>query len=143
MGVYDALVRGGDDQVTVANALSMGSLVSGLLYLRGGSQAWGLLSIALDEVDGQIARARGTAGPYGAALDWGVDLVLLGAFAERLGATAILPPAVAFSAQAAVARSEGTPSVLSLRALLMLYGMARYGRIPQGEIPEASTSRGW
>lgn len=129
MSAYEALVREKrDDVATVANVISLSGLVAGLLYLKGGSPAWAVASIVADEVDGRVARAMGQTSEVGSALDWGVDMTLMGAFATKLDILPVLPPAVAWSAYL---RGQGiSPPLLSSRALMMIYALGKYGWNP-------------
>jgi hypothetical protein len=79
-----------------------------------------------DELDGRIARARGTASARGGLLDWGADISLTSLSLLRLGRVTghekhalYAAPPVLF-AQAAL-RSDGyAPPVGSARAVIMI-----------------------
>lgn len=111
---------------SLADLVTLASYGLGLWWAAGGPTWAALASIALDEVDGRIARATGTTSERGSALDWGADVVLVPLSLNRLGQAVGHPlPAVALAlpilyVQADMRGRGERPSVGSARAAIML-----------------------
>ena len=114
--------RFGDAAANLPNALTLGGFALGCWWVCGGPVWAALASIALDEVDGHVARAQGKTTDYGGLLDWGTDITLTGMTLVKLGA----PWAIPFVTASQVALRNGgySPPVGSARAALMLAGVA-------------------
>lgn len=114
---------------TLADVVTVTGYGLGLWWASGGPAVAGLVSIALDEVDGRIARGTGTCSARGSALDWAGDVALTPLVLARLGrsvghegaALAVAP--VVLYAQAHARGKGWRPPVLSARAVLMLATM--------------------
>jgi phosphatidylglycerophosphate synthase len=112
---------------TVPNALTLAGYTLGVWWCLGGPTWAGVASIAIDEVDGRLARATGTESELGARLDRAVDTCLVPLSLLRLGkatGTGVAPALVgsgsALLLQSRSAENEYRPPVGSLRAGIMV-----------------------
>lgn len=113
----------------IPTALTLGSYALGLWWCVGGPTWAGLVSIALDEVDGRVARAIGATSETGSALDWGTDVILTPLALRRLGGSFNVPngalvaaPPILY-AQAKMRADGKRPAVGSARAAIMVAAM--------------------
>lgn len=111
---------------SLADVVTLASYGLGLWWAAGGPAWAAVASIVGDELDGHLARTRGTESVRGSHLDWGADIALTSASLLRLGTTignptaAIVMAPPVLLAQAAL-RSDGiAPRVGSARAAIML-----------------------
>ncbi len=119
-----ALAIRGDARPNLPNAITFVSLALGAGWAYDGPDWAAVVSVALDEIDGRVARATGQASNFGSSYDWAADLALTALALRKVDAPWPLIPAVA-TAQVLL-REEGLrPPVLSARGLVMLYGVAR------------------
>lgn len=111
------------------NTLTLVGYAFGLWWSVGGPTWAGLASIALDEIDGRLARALNATSDLGSQLDYGVDVALTPMALLRLGRSTGLgavpllaaPPIVLHQARM---RAEGDrPTIGSYRAGIMLLAM--------------------
>ena len=102
---------------TVPNMASTLGLVSALIWLGGGSPAFAMISIVLDEIDGTLARLLGQKSRFGGEYDYAIDIALQGATAVKLGAPWLL--AVTVPASAWLRMRDTQPPFGSVRAALM------------------------
>lgn len=117
------VVRGGDAvKRYAANAVTLAGFVLGLAGVVHASIACALLSLACDVLDGRIARGLRIESPFGAALDWSVDVAL----AHALAWVAFAPFAPAVSAVLVTlqALAMSTRTRVSGRALVTLVWVA-------------------
>ena len=114
----------------VADLLTLTGYALGLWWCVGGPTWAGLASIALDEIDGYVARRLGIATPIGSILDSTADVALVPMSLLRLGRAtghegAALAAAVPILyVQAETRDAEQRPPLLSFRAVIMLTTMA-------------------
>ena len=114
---------------SIADAVTLLSLGLGLWWCAGGPIWAGLLSILGDEIDGRIARARGTESKRGSELDWGADVALTTGALYRFGKvigqpmTAVIAAPAFLYAQAQLRADGYRPPVGSARAAIMLTTM--------------------
>lgn len=129
MGATDLRVAG-RPPVTAADLVTISGYAAGIWWSVGGPTWAALYSLVADELDGPIARDRGTAGPQGADLDWGADVALTPLALMRLGRSSGHPQLAVASAPAILAvqarlRSQGiAPPIGSARAAIMLATIA-------------------
>lgn len=112
--------------ISLADMMTLVGYGLGIWWSAGGPDWAAFASMGLDELDGSVARWRGTAGPSGAALDWGADVALTPLALARL-ARDIDEPAIAtvgapliLAAQAKMKGGGFRPRVGSARAMVML-----------------------
>lgn len=116
--------------ITLADLVTLAGYGLGLWWSSGGPGWAALASMACDELDGPIARRLGTAGPGGAALDWGSDIALTPLALLRVSrdlnrpAIATVGAPLVLAAQARLKAQGAAPPVGSARALIMLAGLA-------------------
>lgn len=114
---------GAKEQIdNLPNGLTLLGYGLGVWWCVGGPAWSALASIALDEVDGRVARATDQTTSFGADLDFTSDVVLSGMALQRVGAPAWTIP-VSTLGSLAFRRRFGRPPVGSLRAAIMLYGV--------------------
>ena len=106
--------------------MTLASLALGAWWVSGGPPAAALASVALDELDGRVARYTGESTDFGSLFDWGTDLVLTAMALQRVGAPWQAIPVVT-TAQVALRSAGARPPLLSARGVVMLYGVA-YGK---------------
>lgn len=114
--------RGPDARINLPNALTAGSLASGVWWAFGGPWYAAIASCLLDELDGRLARATGQTSRFGGLYDWGGDVALTALSLGRLGAPWAIP--VVTTAQVALRHRGYRPKVGSARAALMAGGVA-------------------
>ena len=121
--------------ITLADLVTLSGYGLGLWWASGGPGWAALASMACDELDGPIARARGTAGPGESAIDWGADIALTPLALVRLSRDLDKPAIAAVGAPlvlAVQAKMHGTgfrPPVGSARAVVMAVAlMVEYGQ---------------
>ena len=105
------------------NALSLSSYATGLAFLMGGHPAFALLSVFLDEADGDAARALGEESEFGANLDYSVDQSLAAFCAAKLYGWHVLP--LLLFTQTFLRASHVRPEFGSARAVGMAMLLAR------------------
>ena len=113
---------GAGDIANLPNAITLASFGLGLWWVAGGPWWSAIASILGDEVDGRVARKMGTTSDFGADFDWGTDLVLTPLALRKLKAPwwAIGGTTVG---QIWFRGALGRPSIGSVRAAVMLYGV--------------------
>ena len=121
--------------ITLADLVTVTGYGLGLWWASGGPGWAALASMACDELDGPIARARDTAGASGSALDWGADVALTPMALVRLSRDLEKPAIAAVGAPlvlAVQAKMRGTgfkPPVGSARAVVMAVALVvEYGQ---------------
>lgn len=112
-----------DPAVNLANALTLGGLALGVWWVYDGPDWAAVASVALDEIDGRVARMTGEESDFGSELDWGTDLALTGLALDKVGAPWPAIPVVT-TGQVVLRNARVRPPFLSARALVMLYGVA-------------------
>ena len=114
-----------DAAPNLPNAITLASLALGVWWAVAGGPSWAAVaSVVLDEVDGRAARALGQTTEFGSVFDWGSDVALTALALQRVGAPWQAIPVV--TTGQVYLRSVGyRPPILSARALVMLYGVAR------------------
>lgn len=113
-----------DAAPNLPNAMTLASLGLGAWWAAGGPDWAALVSVALDELDGRVARATGQTSEFGSLYDWGSDLVLTALAMNRVGAPWQAVPVVT-TAQILMRQNGTRPSFGSARAAVMVYGVAR------------------
>jgi hypothetical protein len=120
---------GGDNDtaaINIPNLITMTGFSLGVAWAAGGPDWMGLASVALDDVDGYVARKYGQASKFGGLLDWATDQVLTPLVWHRMDLPFRFYPPVALGQIAA--RHYGikpTGWVPSLRGGLMLFDIGR------------------
>ena len=121
--------------ITLADLVTLSGYGLGLWWASGGPGWAALASMACDELDGPIARARGTAGPGESALDWGADIALTPLALVRLSrdldkpAIAAVGAPLVLAVQAKMRGGGFTPPVGSARAAVMTIALlVEYGQ---------------
>jgi len=109
--------------LNLPNALTLGGLALGVWWIYDGPDWAAVASVALDEIDGRVARATGEETEFGSELDWGADLALTGLALDKVGAPWPVIPVVT-TGQVVLRNARTRPPFLSARALVMLYGVA-------------------
>ena len=112
--------------ISLADMMTLVGYGLGIWWSAGGPDWAALASMGLDELDGSVARWRGTAGPSGAALDWGADVALTPLALARLArdldkpAVATIGAPLVLAAQAKMKGGGFHPRVGSARGAVML-----------------------
>jgi hypothetical protein len=121
----------GDDDnetpINIPNAITLTGFALGVAWARGGPDWMGLVSIALDDLDGYAARKLNQQSEFGSLLDWTTDQLLTPLVWDRMKLPWRFYPPLAVAQIAA--RQMGIGPVLpiagSIRAGLMLADMGR------------------
>lgn len=125
------------NSISLADLMTLVGYGLGIWWSAGGPDWAALASMGLDELDGSVARWRGTAGPSGAALDWGADVALTPLALARLArdldkpAVATIGAPLILAAQAKMKGGGFRPRVGSARAAVMLAAILLHRRNAQ------------
>jgi phosphatidylglycerophosphate synthase len=112
--------------ISLADLMTLVGYGLGIWWSAGGPDWAALASMGLDELDGSVARAMGTASTSGAALDWGADVALTPLALARLArdleqpAVATIGAPLVLAAQAKMKGGGFRPRVGSARGAVML-----------------------
>ena len=93
--------EGEEQAFNVPNLITLTGFSLGVAWATGGADWMGLASVALDDVDGYVARTWGQATKFGSLLDWASDQMLTPLVWQRAGLPWILYPPVALAQIAA------------------------------------------
>jgi hypothetical protein len=113
-----------DATVNLPNALTFASLALGAWWVADGPDWAAVLSVALDEADGRVARATGQESRFGSTYDWAADVALTALSLRKVGAPWPAIPIVA-TGQVILRERGYRPPVLSARGVTMLYGVVK------------------
>lgn len=130
-----ALISEEGGGITLADLVTLSGYGLGLWWASGGPGWAALLSMAFDELDGPIARARGAAGLGDSAIDWGADIALTPLALVRLSrdvnrpAIATVGAPLVLAVQAKMHGAGFRPPVGSARAAVMIVALlVEYGQ---------------
>ena len=115
-------------KANVPNAVTLVGFGLGAWWVAGGPAWAAIASIIADEADGALARERGETSEFGANLDWTSDIVLTALTMHKLGVAWPAIPVVT-TVQVALREDGFKPSVLSFRAVLMLFAICKDAKV--------------
>lgn len=115
------------DLFTVPNLLTFGGIAASTAWLLGGSGWWAILGLALDEIDGRVARAMNQTSEFGSKFDWGGDVAINAATMTKLGGPYAVALPVVVAGQAALREDGFRPSFGSARMITTLILLKRQG----------------
>ena len=115
------------DLVTLPNLLTFGGIAASTAWLLGGSGWWAILGLALDEIDGRVARAMNQTSEFGSKFDWGGDVAINAATMTKLGGPYAVALPVVVAGQVALREDGFRPSFGSARMITTLILLKRQG----------------
>ncbi len=118
--------NGKDSSVNVPNLITVAGFSLGVAWAAGGPDWMGLASVALDDVDGWVARQYDQATDFGSLLDWATDQILTPLVWNRMDLPwGIYPPIAVAQIAARYHGIKPTGLVPSVRGALMLADIGR------------------
>lgn len=112
--------------INLPNLITITGFSMGVAWAAGGADWLGLASIALDELDGIVARKLDQATEFGSLLDWGTDQVLTPLVWSRMKLPwTYYPPLAVGQIAARWYKVKPDTFIPSVRAALMLTDMGR------------------